>query len=135
MSQSNQNIHPQTISDQFNTERVVSSKNREYIRARVLKGQITTNSYVDSLVIDCRLFETKLFHIKNKAAANGLKFKILACVDPVFGWAEIKAETTLAAASMTYEWDSEPWTYVKIQVKSAVDGSAATVDAWIAIKN
>ena len=135
MSQSNRRIVPTTISEQKNFERLVSTKRREYIREFVFRDQITTNSYDDSLPVDCRLFERKIFEIKNKHDTNALKFKILACTDPNFGWTEIKAETVLAAASATYEWDTEPWAYVKIQVKSSVADTPAKVDALIACQN
>jgi len=101
----------------------------------VLDDYITTDNYVDSLPIDCRLFGTKIFEIKNKDATNAIKFKILACTDPVFGWTEIKGETSLAAGLKTYEWDTEPWAYVKIQVCSAVSATPAKVDAMIACLN
>lgn len=130
--QSRKSISAMPISEQNNFERVVSTKNREYIREFVLRDYITTNDYVDSLVIDCRLFEKKIFEIKNKHATNALKFKILACTDPLFGWTELKGETALAAATPTYEWDTEPWAYVKIQVKSSVADTPAKVDALIA---
>jgi len=133
--QSSKRVIPQGISEQYNFERTVSSKHREYIREFVLRGYITTDNYEDSLIIDCRLFEKKLFEIKNKHAANALLFKILACTDPNFGWTEIKSETSLAAASKTYEWDTEPWCYIKIQVKSSVAGTPALVDALIGCQN
>lgn len=133
--QSSKRISPIPISEQNNFERLVSTKNREYIREFVLRDFITTNDYVDSFPIDCRLFEKKIFEIKNKHAANALKFKILACTDPNFGWTEIKTETSLAAATPTYEWDTEPWAFVKIQVKSAVADTPAKVDAMIACLN
>lgn len=99
-------------------------------RKKVLDAEVTTNSYVDSLIVDCRQFERKIFHIKNEHATNGLKYKILACVSPEV-WEELKAETTLAAATSTYEWDTEPWPFVKFQVKSAVDDTPAKATAWI----
>jgi hypothetical protein len=133
--QSSKRITPIPISEQNNFERLVSTKNREYIREFVFRDYITTNDYVDSLPIDCRLFEKKIFEIKNKDPTNALKFKILACTDPNFGWTEIKTETSLAAATPTYEWDTEPWAYVKIQVKSAVADTPAKVDAMIACLN
>ena len=133
--QSKKSIFPIAISEEANFERLVSTKNREYIREFVLRDYITTNDYVDSLIIDCRLFEKKIFELKNKHAANALKFKILACTDPKFGWTEIKTETALAAATPTYEWDTEPWAYVKIQVKSSVADTPAKVDALIACQN
>jgi hypothetical protein len=133
--QSSKRITPIPISEQNNFERLVSTKNREYIREFVFRDYITTNDYVDSLPIDCRLFEKKIFEIKNKDPTNALKFKILACTDPQFGWTDIKTETSLAAATPTYEWDTEPWAFVKIQVKSAVADTPAKVDAMIACLN
>jgi len=133
--QSSKRITPIPISEQANFERLVSTKNREYIREFVFRDYITTNDYVDSLPVDCRLFEKKIFEIKNKDPTNALTFKILACTDPNFGWTEIKTATSLAAATPTYEWDTEPWAYVKIQVKSAVADTPAKVDAMIACLN
>jgi len=135
MNFSNQRTIPVSIPEQYNFEHIATSKHRAYLREYVFRDQITTNSYEDSLIIDCRLFEKKIFEIKNKDPTNALKFKILACTDPNFGWTEIKGETSLAAATATYEWDTEPWAYVKIQVKSAVDDTPAKVDALIACQS
>lgn len=130
MSQTRKKVIPQTVGDLYNFERIVSSKGAEYIRYRVFENYITRNNYEDSLILDCRLLERKLFHIKNKGE-NAILFKILACVDPAFGWEVLKDETTLAAGNSTYEWDTEPWAYVKIQVKSATADTPSTVDAYI----
>ena len=131
MSQSRKRVIPQYMGDLVNFERLTSSKDKEFIRYRVLENHITSDSYEDSLILDCRLLERKLFHIKNKHASNAIHYKILGCTDPNFGWEELKAETSLAGDSTTYEWDTEPWAYVKIQVKSATSGASGIVDAYI----
>jgi hypothetical protein len=135
MNFSNKRTIPVSIPEQYNFEHIATSKHRAYLREYVFRNQITTNSYEDSLIVDCRLFEKKLFEILNKDSANALLFKILACTDPNLGWTEIKSETSLAAGAKTYEWDTEPWAYVKIQVKSAVADTPAKVDAIIACQS
>jgi len=125
-------IIPVSIPEQYNFEHVASGKKRAYIRHWVFRDHITSNDYEDSLIVDCRLFDKKIFVIKNKHSTNDLHYKILACIDPAFGWETLKDQTTLSANSQTYEWCTEPWTYVKIQVKSAVTDAPALCDAIIA---
>lgn len=133
MSLTRKRVIPQSLGENYNFEHVTSSKSRGFIRHRVLENHITSNSYEDSLILDVRLFERKLFHIKNKGA-NNILFKILACIDPSF-WETIKDETTLNAGTSTYEWLSAPWAFVKIQVKSATADTPSIVDAYIAAQN
>ena len=130
MSQKARYVIPTKIGDQYTQERLTSTKKREYIKARVFKDFITSNGYKDSIIFDARLLKDVLFHLKNLDAANTLSFKILACGEPDV-WEVIKAETDLAAATSTYETSTEPWAFVKIQVKSKVAGTPAKITAYI----
>lgn len=130
MSQKARYPIPTKISDQYTQERLTSSKEREYIKARVFKDFLTSDDYKDSILFDCRLLEKKIFNLKNKAAANVAQFKILGCIEPDL-WEEIKTETDLAAGASTYEWDTEPWAFVKIQVKSKLADTPAKITAYI----
>jgi len=129
MSQSRKQVVPTRLTYN-NFERVVSTKNREFFKERVLTEFITKDGYEDSLIVDCRLMDKKLFEIRNMAAVNGLHYKVLACVEDD-AWHEIKVETAVAAGGKAYEWATEPWAYVKIQVKSQLAGNAAMTTAFI----
>lgn len=132
MSQKTRHAIPTKIREQCNLERITSSKEREFIKIRVFHNQTTSNDYVNSTIVDVRLFKDYLFRLINKDA-NGLKYKILACLEPD-DWQEIKAETELAGNTKTYEWGSETWAYVKIQVKSSIADTPTTCEAYVGVK-
>lgn len=101
----------------------------KYRRQRVFEREITTATYVDSNVFDKRLFKKALFDIAEIGGLQSIYYKILACIDPD-DWFEILGETALALSSHAAHTVTDPWAYVKIQVKS--NSGAGTVRAFIA---
>jgi hypothetical protein len=64
-----------------------------------------------------------LFYLKEENT-NAVLFKIHGAQDEDFTYYEdLKAETTLAKNSRTYETLSEPWLYVRVLHKAASEGS------------
>jgi hypothetical protein len=118
------------IEERNTEENLKTTRGMAYHRKRALKDYTTTDNYFDSLIMDGRLFKNKLFHIINTHAANALKYKILACVDPS-QWHELLAETILAAATSGFQVDDGAWSFYKIQVKSSVAVTPATVTAFM----
>lgn len=90
----------------------------------------TTNSYVDSEILDARLLKDKVFHIGNSHAVNSLTYKLLACIDPKF-WTEIVAAAPLAAGAEAITTSTAIWAFYKFQVKSTVANTPATVFAFM----
>jgi hypothetical protein len=120
-----------SIGDQYTEENIKSNKGKLWKRVRAYPlDHPTTNSYVDGEILDARLLDKKIFHIKNTHATNGLSYKLLACIDPKV-WTELKGATALAAAAEAIETSIVPWAYYKIQVKSSVDDTPATVRAFM----
>jgi len=120
-----------SIGDQYTEENIKSNKGKLWKRVRAYPlDHPTTNSYVDGEILDARLLDKKIFHIKNTHSANSLSYKLLACIDPKV-WTELKGATALAAAAEAIETSIVPWTYYKIQVKSSVDDTPATVRAFM----
>jgi hypothetical protein len=117
------------IEERNTEENLKTSRGMAYHRQRAVDRYTTTDVYVDSLIMDGRLFRSKLFQIVNTHATNALKYKVLACIDPS-RWHEIVAEQTLNAALSGYQTDLFPWAFYKIQVKSAVAVTPATCDAF-----
>jgi hypothetical protein len=110
-------------------ENLRSSKGIVFKRARVLDKESTTAAYVDSLIFDKRLLARVLITIKEVGGAESAYFKILGCIDPS-DWHELQGETSLAAAGHTAYAVSDPYAYLKIQVKS--NSGSATVTAFMA---
>lgn len=91
------------------------------------------DDYGDSLIFDARFYKTVLVHIINRSASYGLKYKILACIDPV-KWSEVKAETVIAVDAEATEANSDGWVFFKIQAKNETAGQNSSVEAYIAGK-
>jgi hypothetical protein len=119
------------IEERFTEENLTIDKGKLCKRVRVYPlDHPTTNEYVDGEILDARFLKDKVFHIKNTHAANAMKYKILACIDPC-NWSEIKVETALAAGVEAIDTSSVPWAYYKLQMKSSVAGIPATVRAFM----
>jgi hypothetical protein len=119
-----------SIGEQYTEENIKSNKGKLWKRVRAYPlDHPTTNDYVDSEILDARLLKDKLFHIKN-TSTNGLQRRILACIDPKL-WTIIVTEGLLAAGAETKQVSSDPYAYYKIQVKSYVADTPATVRAFM----
>ena len=120
-----------SIGEQYTEENIKSNKGKIWKRQRAYPlDHPTTNSYEDSEILDARLLKDKIFHIKNTHTTNGLSYKLLACIDPKV-WTELKGATALAAGAEAIETSTVPWAFYKIQVKSSVDDTPATVRAFM----
>ena len=95
-----------------------------------------SDNYQDGNIIDVRLMANVKLAYKNTHASNGLKYKILACIDPI-DWRVLKDETTLAA-NMSDD-DSIPateaWCFLKMQAKNAVAGQLAIISGFACDKS
>ncbi len=131
MSQRAHRSIPISIGEQYTEENIKSTKHILWKRQRVFDKQLTTDSYQDSLIFDARLYKRKLFQIINKHASNSILYKILGCIDPNDTWETLQAETTLTAGNSATHSLTDPWAYVKIQIKSASAGNAGKVTAYI----
>jgi hypothetical protein len=133
MSQRANSITALPIAEQYTEENIKSNKGKIWKRVRAYPLDYpTTNDYSnsESLILDARLLKDKGFHIKNTHAANALKYKILACIDPNL-WTEIVPEAPLAAGVEAKTTSTEAWAYYKFQVKSSVADTPATVRAFM----
>lgn len=117
-------------------ERVHSSRTRTaYKRVRLYPENYTTSDdYEDSRPVDVRLYGKVLLTLTNIDAANSLTYTILGCIDPR-DWQTLKAATALAAAAQNFEYISESWAFVKVQVKSTGAGSAAKPVFFMGMKS
>lgn len=100
-------------------ERLHSSKTRSaFKRIRLFdKNTLLGTTYVDSHIFDARLYKAAFMYLKNTNATLGIKYKVLACIDPDF-WKEIKAETDLAAQDVATLSITDLWAFIKIQAKA-----------------
>jgi hypothetical protein len=131
MSQRANSISALPIGEQYTEENIKSNKGKIWKRVRAYEqDHPTTDNYEDSQILDTRLLKDKVFHIKNTHAANALKYKILACIDPNL-WTEIVVEAPLAAGVEAKTISTEAWAYYKFQVKSSVAVTPATVRAFM----
>lgn len=130
MSQRAHRPIPLSIGDQYTEENIKSTKHILWKRQRVFHNHITSDNYEDSLIFDARLFSHIVVNIKNNHASNSIYYKILACINPDI-WEELVAETLLSANSSDKHSLTDPWAYLKIQVKSASAGNAGKVTAYI----
>ena len=122
---------PLSIEKRFTEENINSTKPKIWKRVEAYSlDDLTTNSYVDSAILDARVLKDKVFHIGNSHAANGLTYKLLACIDPRF-WTELVAATPLAAGAEVIIEQSAVWAFYKFQVKSTVADTPATVRAFM----
>jgi len=131
MSQRAHRPIPLSIGDQYTEENIKSTKHILWKRQRVFHNQLTTDNYQDSLIFDARLYKRKLFQIINKHTSNSILYKILGCINPNDKWETLQPETTLNADSSTTHSLTDPWAYLKIQIKSASAGNAGKVTAYI----
>src|SRR3990170_899079 len=95
-----------------------------------------TDAYQDGNIIDMRLMKNAKLAYKNTHAANGLKYKILVCIDPT-DWRVLKDETTLPASTPDDDSfpASEAWCFLKMQAKNAVAGQTASISGFAAEKS
>jgi hypothetical protein len=95
-----------------------------------------TDAYEDGNIIDIRLKGNAKLAYKNTHGSNGLKYKILVCIDPI-DWRVLKDETTLSAN--TPDDDSIPateaWCFLKMQAKNAVAGQTAGISGFVCEKS
>jgi hypothetical protein len=86
----------------------------------------TTDSYTNALDWACHGFNNKTILLKNTHTSNSLKYKVL--VYAYSGGIEYEevSETTLAAGDIAKIVLNYAYDVVKVQVKSATAGSAAT---------
>lgn len=117
MSQRAHKPIPIPLSENATEENLSKSKGITYRRSRVIDQLITTASYVDSEVFDKRLVKTALITVKEIGGVETVYYKILGCIDPS-DWHEIQPETSLAAGGHISYSASEPWAYLKLQVKN-----------------
>lgn len=122
---------PLSIEKRYIEETISSFKTKMWKRIEAYTvGLPTTNSYVDSEILDARLLKDKVFHIGNTHVTNGLTYKLLACVDPRF-WTEVVAATPIAAGAEVIITSTAVWAFYKFQVKSTVANTPATVFAFM----
>jgi hypothetical protein len=99
-------------------------------------GFVLTDVYQDGNIVDLRLMKNVKLAYKNTHASNGLKYRILVCIDPV-DWRVLKDETVLAAN--TPDDDSVPaseaWCFLKMQAKNAVAGQMASISGFACEKS
>ena len=114
----------------------VEEKGNRSKRASLLKREQTGNAYADSRVYDMRFISKVVIQIANTHATNGLYYKILGCVDPeTVDFDEIQAETLLAGASKVKHSLTDSWSFIKVQVKSAVADTPAIASVSCGGKN
>jgi hypothetical protein len=133
MSQRSNRVTAMPIGVQHNEENIRSNKGKIWKRVRAYPlDHLTTDSYVggEGEILDARLLRDKLFHIKNTHAANGLTYKLLACIEPNL-WTELVAPAALAAGVEAIIVQTDAWAYYKFQVISTVAGTPATVRAFM----
>ena len=131
MSQRSNRVTALPIGVQHNEENIRSNKGKIWKRVRAYPlDHPTTDGYVDGEILDARLLEDKVFHIKNTHAANGLTYKLLACIDPNL-WTEVVATAPLAAGAEAITTSTVVWAYYKFQVMSTVAATPATVRAFM----
>jgi hypothetical protein len=118
------------LEDKNTEENIRSRHNQGFKRVKAFQDYITTDSYVDSLILDARLFNRKVFSLKNKHPSNALKWNLLACIDPR-NWHILVADSVLNNATSTYTKDSDGWAFYKLQVKANSSGNQALIDAWM----
>jgi len=119
------------IGVQYTEENIRSNKGKIWKRVRAYPlDHPTTDGYVDGEILDARLLEDKVFHIKNTHAANGLTWKLLGCIDPNL-WTEVVAAAPLVAGAEVITISTAVWAYYKFQVMSTVAGTPATVRAFM----
>lgn len=119
------------IGVQYTEENIKSNKGKLWKRIRAYPlDHPTTDDYVDSEILDARLLKDKVFHIKNTHAANGLTYKLLACIEPSL-WTEVVVAAPLAAGAEAITISTAVWAYYKLQVKSTVAATPANVRAFM----
>jgi hypothetical protein len=95
-----------------------------------------TDTYQDGNIVDLRLRGNTKLAYKNTHASNGLKYKILACIDPT-DWRTLKDETTLAANTPDDDTipAAEAWCFLKMQAKNAIAGQNSSISGLVCEKS
>lgn len=99
-----------------------------YQRQRVLEHIFTGATYVDSGIFDKRGMKAAVITIKEEGGAQSIYHKVLACIDPD-DWYEVQGETSLAAGQHVAYEISDPWAFLKLQVKN--NSGSGKVAAYI----
>lgn len=123
---------PPSMPEGYDYHGAFKSKGVGYGTKRILRDHLTSDNYEDSVVFDMRLFSRVLIHIK-ELNVNAVSYNLLACVDPS-QWEALKSDQALAKAATAKEIVTDPYNWVKIQVKSTAPGSAGKVNAFISGK-
>lgn len=93
-------------------------------------AQTTTNDYASIVKVKLPTnMKRFLIHWK-ELNVNAALIKILASPDDVT-YETIKAETALAKNGSSYETLEDPWTWIDVQVKSAVAETHGSVKVYI----
>lgn len=95
----------------------------------------TTDAFVDSQVVDCRLLKSVLLHIIESGGANAIKYNVYGCVYPSV-WKLLNSSPVVVAAGQSEfepnRWDA--WGYLKVAFASNVGGSAGHVKIFVSGK-
>ena len=84
-------------------------------------SKASTDDWVNSEIIESRTYAIMNFMVSNTDAANSANWRILGSPD-ANAWFEIKPLAEIAAGDSTYYVTTDPWAFVKVQVKSTVIG-------------
>ena len=102
--------------------------------AYLFKDHATTDTYMDSGIIESRGFINKNIQIFNKHERTGLEWRILGSYN-ADDWQVINAPSSeLAAGEASHIVITAPWNFIKTQTKSASAGNPGKADVFITMR-
>lgn len=101
--------------------------------AYLMKDYPTADSYVDSDTMESRGYIHKNIQIHNVHAQASLAWRVLASHDASAWQIIYTPQSHLGAGSHDYTIVSNPWSFLKVQVKSASPGKPARAEIFISM--
>jgi len=122
---------PASMPQHYDTHEAWKSKGIGYKTKILFQNAVTTDTYTDneSPVFDMRLFSRAVVHLK-ELNVNAVTYNILVCIDPS-QWETLYTDQALAKNGTAKQTITDPWNWVKVQVKTAVSPNAGKVNAFI----
>ena len=99
--------------------------------AYLFRDYVTTNNFVDSGIIESRGYRTKNIQTYNEQEFLNLHWRLLGSHNAKNWQIIYNPSETLQTGNSAYTIISEPWNFIKAQVKSASTDKPAKVNVYI----
>ncbi len=102
--------------------------------AYLFRDDETTDQFSDSGIMESRGYRDMTLQVFNRHAAAALNWRVLGSHN-TRDWQLIESDAAVVdAGQSTRTVITEPWNFIKVQAKSAADGTPSTVDAYVTLR-